>query len=74
MKQHTTGIDELLTMRVARAAHVLDVPRSTIYFWIKHGILPAIKIGEVTLIRREEVDKLLLRHTFRPQQNARRAS
>ncbi len=55
-----------ITLRVAEVARRLGVARSTIYAWVSDGLLPASRIGKVTLILWEDVQELLRTHR-RPQ-------
>ncbi len=42
-----------------RAASYANVVPSTIYRWIKDGLVPATKVGNRWYIRREDLDALL---------------
>lgn len=62
-----------LAVRVKEVSRLLSVPRSTIYAWIDRGVLPAAKIGEVTLVLWEDVQELLRNHRL-PQRREGRQS
>lgn len=47
-------------LRVDEVAALLDVSRSTVYLWIEHGHLDAVKIVGVIRIPRDSVDRLRL--------------
>ena len=51
-----------MTLRVSQVAKLLGVARSTVYGWVNDGVLPAVKIGKVTLILGEDVQELLRAH------------
>ena len=55
-----------ITLRAAEVARRLGVAKSTIYKWVNDGVLPACRIGKVTLILWEDVQELLRSHR-RPQ-------
>ena len=55
-----------ITLRVAHVARLLCVAPSTVYGWVNDGVLPASRIGKVTLILWEDVQELLQTHR-RPQ-------
>ncbi len=49
-------------LRVSQVARLLGVARSTVYGWVNDGVLPAVKIGKVTLILGEDMQELLRSH------------
>ena len=58
----TEARESPLAVRVKEVSRLLSVPRSTIYAWIDRGVLPAAKIGDVTLVLWEDVQELLRSH------------
>ena len=50
------------TLRVAQVAKLLNVPRSTAYSWVKRGMLPAIRVGKVVLVRLSDLESFLASH------------
>jgi len=58
--------DSLLTIReVAKYLHVVQL---TVYRMIKRGELPAVKVGRVWRIRRQDVENYLNRPTNQPKE------
>lgn len=58
--------DSLLTIReVAKYLHVVQL---TVYRMIKRGDLPAVKVGRVWRIRRQDLEDCLKRSTSQPKE------
>ena len=57
---------EPVAYRVSDLSALLRVPRSTLYRWIARGDLGAARVGEVLLIPRREIDRLLADNPARP--------
>jgi len=58
--------DNLLTIReVAKYLHVVQL---TVYRMIKRGDLPAVKVGRVWRIRRQDLEDYLKRSTSQPKE------
>lgn len=55
----TPANDNKLAYGVDEAADSLGVGRSTVWRWIQEGRLKTLKLGGRTLIRREELVRLL---------------
>lgn len=53
-------IDELLT--VGEVADLLKLSPRTVFRWLSEGRIPAIRIGNVTRVRREDLDAFFQAH------------
>ena len=51
--------------RVSDLASSLGVPKPTIYRWISSGHLPAVSIGKVLVVMRDDLDRFLDRNRLR---------
>ena len=54
--------DVPLTVRVAQVVRLLNVPKSTIYKWVKDGTLPACKVDGIYLIPWDDLQEFLSFH------------
>ena len=52
------------TLKVAQVAAYLQVTDRTVYRWLSGGLLPAIRIGNITRVRREDLEQFLDEHTI----------
>ena len=50
---------ERVCYRRAEVAHVLGVSLATVDNWIRSGVISAHKLGASTVVKKEELDKLL---------------
>jgi excisionase family DNA binding protein len=55
-------MDAPVTLRVGDLSKRYSVPRSTLYHWMKVGVLPSIQIGRLVLVRVEDMERVLLEH------------
>ncbi len=59
MTETRHGDDMPHGLRVADLARALRVPKPTIYRWITTGQLPAVVVGKVLIVLREDLDRFL---------------
>lgn len=44
----------------------LGVPHQTLYSWVKNGLIPFIRVGNVLLFDEQEIDNWLSERKFKP--------
>ena len=51
-----------ISYRVAELVKLLGVPRSTLFDWLRTGVLPSIKVGKVRLVSSKDLQEFLARY------------
>ena len=52
--------------RISHLSRQYGLPRATLYSWIKSGVLPAVRVGDVLLVLRDDWGRFLDTHRTQP--------
>lgn len=54
-----------VSYRAPEVAQMLGVSKASVYDWVESGLLPHVKVNRTVLIRAEDLEAFLARHTRR---------